>query len=154
MGATDMVNQWTGESIRSSQDEFAFIDLRNDHPYSLHIETLNSNIIGLDAKDINTLEKLIAGTLTITNPYRLLAADVNHDRIVNIEDVLLLKKIVTGQLASGETYHHYYTLPLDYIFKNPLQPWDEVSQLNMTIEPHQDHFMQKNYLLVKTGDVD
>lgn len=154
IGATDMVNQWTSESIRSAQDEFAFIDLRNDHQYSLHIETLNSNINGLDAKDINTLEKLIAGTLTITNPYRLLAGDVNHDRVVNVEDVLLLKKIVAGQLAPRETYHHYYTLPLDYIFKNPLQPWDEVSQLNMTIEPHQDHFMQKNYLLVKTGDVD
>ncbi len=77
---------------------------------------------------INTLDALLIGgqlddILPITTPYKLLAADVNHDGSLSQADIQSLIQLVLGMQNDFPGQPVYKFIPTGYVFPTPLQPW-------------------------------
>ena len=77
---------------------------------------------------INTLDALLIGghlddVLQLKTPYKLLAADVDHDGILSQTDIQNLIQLVLGMDDDLQGQPVYKFIPSGYVFAKPDQPW-------------------------------
>ena len=74
-----------------------YMDMGNYKLYPKYNQELRN---GLNIQDIIALQKHLLGTRTLTDPYLLLAADINNSETHTIADLIELKKAVLGAFDS------------------------------------------------------
>ena len=60
---------------------------------------------------------------SLGSPYKLLAADVNADKSIDVMDLLAIQKLIV-EPTSGLPAGLWRFVPADYAFPNPQEPWD------------------------------
>ncbi len=112
-----------------------------------HDEILN----GVSTFDIVKLSKHILGTDVITNPYALVAADVNKSTKVTTADVVALRKVILGiNKIFAPNQGSWRFVKKDYVFPTilPLEtPFPESHQMTL------DNNMTSDFIAVKIGDI-
>lgn len=83
-----------------------------DYSDNLHKQYING-------KDVEALTKHLLGELSFDHPYQYLAADINEDGEVNIEDMTILLQYVTGQIAVLPGDNSWYIFDSGQIFDQP-----------------------------------
>lgn len=83
--------------------------------------------------DLEKLAKHLSGEEVVSDPYFLLAADVDDSRHVDDTDLEILKEYEKGERRSLPTASMWSFIDANYSFINPESPWDEplVSQNEM-----------------------
>ncbi|MEO6190150.1 MAG: hypothetical protein ABIO44_07080 [Saprospiraceae bacterium] len=102
-----------------------------------------------NAEDFKWLSKYISGEIAHPTAYQILAADINNDALIDVEDIKLLK-ILTYQKKS-KISNLYKIVPLDYPFSTSLDALKEYKQLNMIIPSHTESIMRKDYVAIPVG---
>lgn len=96
----------------------------------------NSNLSILPFKDINPTEcvsvrdlivmgKHIQGITPLSNPYAMIAADVNNTGSVNTADLFLLRRLILGRDVDFANNTSWRFVEAGYNFPNPADPWEE-----------------------------
>lgn len=109
---SDTVTEFVRWNTKSdSTGSFVFKgEKRNDGAYSLTASFGIANKNQIDGKDVEWLTKYLLGEITSVTPYQLLAADVDGNKTVDINDLNVLISYVTGSISN---------LPVSpYIFVN------------------------------------
>ncbi|MBK8701870.1 MAG: hypothetical protein IPN29_20805 [Saprospiraceae bacterium] len=111
---------------------------------------------GIGVQDLILLRYHILGLKKITNPYTLIAADVNNDGEITAADLTELKKMLYGFQSSFPKRHSWIIIPRDFVFINPQNPWADTSWKNNTQCFTQTTTGEINlyYYAIKTGDLD
>jgi len=80
-------------------------------------------INGVTTFDLVLLRKHILGIDPFTNPYQLLAADVNGSNSVTTLDLVNIRKLILG-INSSFSVPTWRFVPANYEFTDPLNPWN------------------------------
>lgn len=121
--------------------------------------TLTASFDSLTKMGVNTLDALlaaahIAGIQPFGSPYQIIAADVNHDGILNGEDLLDIIQVVTGQTGKFPENTAWMFVPETFVFQNPANPFATLFPEKMILQSPQCYKNEEeNFVAVKTGDV-
>jgi len=107
------------------------------------------------ASGVSSLDALLAaahinGTQPISATYRLIAADVNRDKLINDADVQQIMKMATGQITAFTNNTSWRFVPKSYVFPNPANPFTGTfpEKISLTTPGSRD------FIGIKTGDLD
>ncbi len=113
---------------------------------------------GLNATDVLFVQRHILNTTKITNAYKLIAADVNGDKVVNATDLLRIKRLILGTdttFTKGSGVNKVDRLwefvDSAYQFPDTTNPFpfkDSISFTNLT-----SNKINQTFIGVKLGDV-
>jgi predicted transcriptional regulator len=114
---------------------------RNDHPLD-----------GVSTLDLILMQRHILGVQPITSPYKLIAADINHDDRISTSDMLQLRKVLLGIHADFPENTSWRMIDKSFKFPDSINPFltplkesYAIGQLNNT--------MVIDWVGVKIGDV-
>ncbi|HMX41623.1 MAG TPA: T9SS type A sorting domain-containing protein, partial [Saprospiraceae bacterium] len=113
----------------------------------------------LDAQGISTLDALMAaahskGIAALGTPYQIVAADANHDGVVDADDLSDMIRLVTGQTGKLPEHNSWVFLPADFVFPNPANPFASSLPENMSLgSPECYKNAAENFVAIKIGDV-
>jgi len=96
------------------------------------------------------IQRHILGLETITSPYKLVAADINNDQIINGIDLVELRKLILGvytELPQNDSWRFVNTsMSMDAQY-----PWP-LNEIRMIFGLAND-MMQEDFIGVKVGDI-
>jgi hypothetical protein len=148
---TDLPMVWT-----ASTDALGQYDLGG--PFDPANYILTPVLDTLPKTGVNTLDALltaahIANILPLATPYRIIAADVNQDNLINDTDLSEMTQLILGQSAKFQHNASWRFVPADFTFPNPAVPltaaFPEIAAIPSTTAN-----VTQNFVAVKTGDVD
>ncbi len=105
---------------------------------------------GVSTLDLLLIQRHILGIHPITSPYRLIAADVNNDKAISVQDITLLQRLILGidqSLPSG--VWKFIDASQNLNVENALSDYQESREI---IELGSDS-MKEDFIGVKMGDV-
>jgi len=113
-----------------------------------------SPLNGVTTYDLALISKHILGLKPITDPYKMMTADVNQDGKITTFDIVLLRQLILGAIPSLPHGKSWQFVPQDHVFLNPENPFvpaiPEAIILPRTTYPTPNYFQ---FLAVKIGDV-
>ena len=66
----------------------------------------------------------ILGKTLINTPYKILAGDVQKDEVLNISDVLIMRKVILGEREDFVNVDSWFFVPESHTFTDPANPWE------------------------------
>ncbi|MFN0215718.1 MAG: T9SS type A sorting domain-containing protein [Saprospiraceae bacterium] len=107
---------------------------------------------------VNTLDALftaqhISGQTPLSNPYRIIAADVNRDGQLNNADLDVLSNLIVGTASTFPNNTAWRFVPSNFVFPNPAQPFSTVIPDKISTVCPIPPGLNKNFIAIKTGDV-
>jgi len=129
-----------------------------DYDWLFKIHYQDSYLNGVTMKDYNLLLNHVLGREFIKNPYKLVAADVNGDGQINIQDVLMLRRLIQGTIIEIPNQLSWQFIDATYDFPGitntdlPNIIYDIANKVAIT--PVTNDFYAINFIGVKIGDID
>ncbi len=109
---------------------------------------------GITTFDLVLISKHILGIQPLDSPYKLIAADVNLDGLVNTADIVLLRKLLLGVVSEFPHKQSWRYVVKNYAFPNPANPFSPPFPESFVV-PFTDD--EGNYSIhftgIKIGDV-
>ena len=142
------------DSVSTGADgSYAFIDLDQGMHYTVAPE-LDGNVTnGLSIGDIILIQKHLTNKQPLSDPYQLVAGDVNDSGSISIGDVIEIRKALLGLSTSFSGKPSWIFIPADYDFTNPYAPTQEDYPENFLIEDILGIHEGKDFIAIKLGDV-
>ena len=110
---------------------------------------------GVDIFDMIAINLHILGRQTFTNPYQLLAADVNDDKSVDVRDIIDISRLALGldlRLRTGRE-NPWFFVPGGYEFVTPEFPFEEEIPVAIDFAEVDPTEINQGFVAVKSGDV-
>lgn len=131
--------------------KYVFASIPSSENYSLSASKNDDMSNGVTTNDIVIIQKHILGIQNISNPYKIIAADVNNSRSITARDISDLRKLILGineNLPAGKSW---VFVDANQTFNNPSAPWPYRETLALT-NPNGE-IQNQNFVAVKLGDV-
>ncbi len=150
-----VMNANNGESqvqaLTSASGRFTF-NLSSDD-YELYGSNDQEYLNGVTTLDIVMIQKHILGNKKITNPYKLLAADVNQSGSLTAADMLVMRKVILGK-SDKFTSASWIAVSEDYVFENPYKAEKEFDKaIVRSISVGNENIDNLDFVVIKMGDV-
>lgn len=128
------------------------LDLKAGNNYTIAPFKNNDSIKnnGITIADYTAVRNHIRGTRRLSTPYRIIAADVNRDGVVNLADLDLVRKMINNQYGLILMGQLWSFVPHDYVFSNPQNPFPFPSSRTYTITGNRS---AQDFIGMKLGDV-
>lgn len=146
--------QWESSLQSDANGRYAFKDLGLNKDYTLSLDKRESEFQGININDAIVLLKHLSGAEQLTDPYKLLAADINGDLVVSQADFDLLYQLVTGKLAYESLPLHWRIIRKPFLFANPLNPFANPLEATVQFPKLQNNFPQLNFTAIRIGELD
>ena len=105
---------------------------------------------GVTTLDIALIRRHILALALLDSPYKLLAADVNDSGTITTLDIALIRRLILG-LTNTYPIGLWRFVPADYVFPDPLKPWD--APTNRWYTNLVTDMAGQDYVAIKLGDV-
>lgn len=137
------------------------VPLQNDGSYSIQVpEGANVSLRpyfnadplnGVSTFDQVLLTRHVSNVQPITDPIRLIAADIDHDEQITLNDTFDLRRLILGFTNDFPNNTSWRFVRRDYLFPNPQAPWGfpESVTLNNVTAP----VTGLDFLGIKVGDL-
>lgn len=109
---------------------------------------------GVNSQDYIALFNHVTGKEKITSPYKLLAADINGDNKVDLQDVFDLGNLILLKGENTPDYMHSWRfIDAHFQFKNPQNPFDEAVAATMSVNNIKKDMKAMDFIGIKMGDL-
>nr|MBS0037245.1 HYR domain-containing protein [Saprospiraceae bacterium] len=145
-----------GDTWETTSDEYGFFEFLNlEYREDMWLKPLNDDdpLNGVTTFDIFLLQRHILGIDVITNPYYLIAGDVNNDGRLNILDIAELRRLILGTYNQFPNNTSWRFLDADFIVPYGVMPTQIDLPESVLIEPGIDRFYNKDFVGIKIGDL-
>ncbi|MEL7424093.1 MAG: dockerin type I domain-containing protein, partial [Bacteroidota bacterium] len=122
-------------------------------PHTLTAARADSVANGVTTLDLAIITRHILGVDPITNPYYLLAADVNQSGTVSILDLIQIRRVILGITTRFPASPSWRFVPADYVFPNLENPWQEPFPEEINFDADEVPNIPTNFIGIKMGDV-
>ena len=120
--------------------------------YTLVPEKNTNHADGVSVFDLVAINRHILFIEQITNPYLLIASDVNNTQSITIADLVDIRDLIlliNTEFPNGPSWRF---VPVDFVFPNPINPWqtpfpEQVELLNL------DTAITIDFYGIKMGDI-
>lgn len=131
---------------------FRFHGLQTGHDYTLIPRLDEQPLNGVSTFDLVLIQRHILGDAPLTNPYQLIAADVNNSGHVTTLDLIQLRKLVLNVDQAFTNNTSWRFVDADYRFPDPTNPWIEPFPEIRNINDLEGE-MVSDFIAIKIGDV-
>lgn len=134
---------------------FLFTSLRAGGRYMVRPDMPDQvNTRRVKTSDITTIASHALGTHPITNPYQLIAADVNADGYVDIADMLAISRVILGIDPTYQNSPTWRFIRRDFDLDGLTEGWDPgIFPADYMIEELEGHNRNADFVAVEIGDV-
>lgn len=137
----------------NANGSYSFGTMPSGGDYIVHARKSQEFLKGVSMTDLILIQQHIIGVKTMTDPYLLLAADVNHSGAVSIADLIMLQRMLLGTQTIPNLDEGWIFVDESYVFLDPDSPFGNDMPTAFDIESlHQD--MDLNFIGIKLGDID
>ncbi|WP_235299088.1 T9SS type A sorting domain-containing protein [Portibacter marinus] len=121
--------------------------------YELSATREDNHMNGVSTLDLVIIQKHILNIESLDSPYKRIAADINNDGSIKVNDLLQLRKLILGlyddnKLPSNEAWRFVDAKQQFADPSNPF-PFDEVVNIGILAEDR----MAEDFVAIKVGDV-
>ena len=136
--------------VSNAEGNYAFNDIEKGI-YKI-VPAKNDDLLnGVSTFDILQIQKHILGSKTISDPYALIAADVNNSKSITARDISDLRKAILGVSSNFNNNKSWRFIPKAYSFADQSYPYD----FPEFIETGDLESYDKNHFIgMKIGDID
>ncbi|MBL7776013.1 MAG: hypothetical protein JNK89_08425, partial [Saprospiraceae bacterium] len=113
----------------------------------------NDPLNGVSTYDLALINKHILGNTAFTNPYQMIAADINGSRSITTYDIVELRKLILGIYTEFPSNTSWRFIDKTYQFPNPSNPFQEIFPETKQIANLQSNQVGEDFVAVKVGDV-
>jgi len=106
--------------------QFAFNNLVVNGDYSVEPSKVIDPANGVTTYDLVLLTRHILGITPLNSPYKIIAADVNEDKTLNILDLIEVRQLILYSIDEFSSLKSWSFIDADYQFNNSLNPLSEV----------------------------
>jgi hypothetical protein len=107
---------------------------------------------GVSTYDLLLLTRHILGTESLSSPYQLIAADVNHSGAISTSDIVALRRTILGLDDTFPNNTSWRFVDAAFSFPDPQNPW--ATSLPQTIHCQDLHGnMNVEFIGIKIGDL-
>lgn len=116
LGATNTILTGpNGMHLESDKNPYGFYNLPNGS-YTVCVERNDDPLNGVSTADIVMIRRHILGTVPLTSPYQLIAADVNLSKSTTASDLSEIKKLILGVTTKFNKVPSWIFIPSDFTF--------------------------------------
>lgn len=139
------------QTLSDEEGSYAFANLPMSRDYLLAGDKHGDTEAGLTSIDLVLLQRHLLGNQEITDPYKLIAADVNMDERVSTLDLVEIRRLILNQSQEFSSGRSWVFIDDDYQFGNPRTPWPFTEGVLIT-DLSQD-MMSEDLMGIKLGDI-
>lgn len=132
---------------------YKFISLAPAISYIVSANKTDSYAAGLSVIDIVLIKRHLLQIQLLPTPYEIIAADVNGDLVVSVQDIVLIRSLILGIIPDFGKTPVWQFIPKEYKFKNPLDPLKEDYPIAYTLNNLSANKINVDFIGIKTGDV-
>jgi hypothetical protein len=111
-------------------------------------DTLKAN--GITGLDVVLIQRHILGTLLLSSPYKIIAADVNNSGTVTTADINLIQALILGNNSSFPNGRLWSFVPSSQTFANPQNPFPFATS---RVYASANNFSNQDFIGMRLGDV-
>lgn len=139
------------KTVTSSMTGYKFQDAVMHYDYNVSSKKNEDYLNGVSTLDLVLIQRHILGLEKITNPYYIIASDVNNDSRVSASDITDLRKLILGvytQLPKNDSWRFVNSNAPFADATNPFPFNERIAISNLAQE-----MKNQNFIAVKIGDV-
>ena len=108
---------------------------------------------GLTAADASRIQMHVTGSLPLSDPYKIIAADVNKSNSVTSTDATIVQQAILGNPSAQQYFVNttWRFVPKAYVFPNPTAPWGFPDKINLV--GVNGNITGQDFIGMKLGDV-
>lgn len=149
--------QISGQQANQNQNsgttgKFSFSKLQLGADFTITPQYDKAHLNGVSTFDLVQIQKHILGTKLLTDPYQIIAADVNNSRTITTIDLIQVRKLVLGLDDRFASVPSWKFIPVAYKFPNPSNPWQEEFPQVINVNDLKDK-ANTDFMGIKMGDV-
>ncbi len=139
--------------MTSETGNYAFPEMGEGSSYAVIPNKEDIYINGVSTIDIVHIQRHILGVQDLDSPYKMIAADVNHDETISAQDLSDIRKLILGVNEGFGIHKAWRFVDQAYDFIDPTNPLNESFTETYDI-PSLNNDMNIDFYGVKLGDVD
>ena len=141
----------TVSSMETQTDGHYNFELAMYDNYTITPEKYDNPLNGVSTFDLVLITKHILGQQEMTNPYQLIAADVNNSKTITAFDMVQTRKLILAidENFSNNTSWRFVEAGYEFTTENPLtENFPEMARITDL-----SHDMEMDFVAIKIGDV-
>ena len=147
------LSETTNFEMTDEEGEYAFLNMPTGGDYEVIPSKDGDDDNGINTIDLIRIQRHILGLDKFTDPYQLIAADINGNQRVDGADLVELRKLILGVYTEFPDNPSWRFINSAYEFQDSLNPW--LQEFEETYEILDlDRNMDIDFIGVKIGDVD
>ena len=140
-----------GQMIKETKaSPYYFLDLGMQVEYLVKPTRNDDFLNGVTTADIVKIQKHILGQELITNPYLMIAADVNNSKTITAADLSEIRKLILGVIPEFKSVPSWTFIPTKYVFPQPSEPWTAPRSATVMLN---ENLKVLDFISVKLGDI-
>ncbi len=139
-------------NITNDLGAFAFQDIPLGYEYNITPYKNDNPINGVSTLDLVLIQRHILGLATITDPYLLIAADINKDGRITSSDLTDLRRLILGSLDNFSNNNSWRFVDKSYFFHNNENAQGEAFPETYFIDANTGN-MTTDFVAIKVGDI-
>ncbi len=133
---------------------YVFGDLIGNNTYVVVPSRNDDHINGVSTQDITILRKHILGKSMITNPYILIAGDVNNSKSITMSDASEIRRLILCDKMEFSKVSSWTFVPNAYQFQESFNPWNAPRMGTVYFSnPSTSETRILDFIGIKMGDV-
>ncbi|HEX5625643.1 MAG TPA: hypothetical protein VFX48_06495 [Saprospiraceae bacterium] len=145
------------QAMRSAQTndsgEFEFSDVPKFRTINIHPVCQDKIMDGISTADIIAIQSHILGLKPFSNPFDLLAADVDFSGGITSKDISLIRNMILGRTDALPHKKSFVFVDRDYQFTNAGQPFSELDSCGRIVLRTREDSRAVEFTAVKLGDL-
>ena len=133
---------------------YLFKDFEQGKNYNLNLDRRETDMKGININDVIVLLKHLMGTEKITDPYLLIAADIDSNNKIEQADFDLLYALVAGSRSYVDLPKHWRFVRKPYLFSDPLNPFVNHFDEETYLSGIRTSYSNLNYTAIRVGELD
>lgn len=139
--------------ITDFNGQYLLKDLNPGSQYTISADKSDSYLSGLSIMDILLIKKHLLEIQLLPTPYEIIAADVNGDLTLSVQDIILIRNLILGVIPHFGKTPVWQFIPKSYKFKNPKNPLQEDYPVSYNLNLLHSNQVGLDFIGIKTGDV-
>ncbi len=121
--------------------------------YTVSASKSEAYMNGLSVIDMLLIKKHLLQIQPFSTPYEIIAADVNGDLTISVQDIVVIRNLILGFIPDFGKTPVWQFIPKDYKFKNPNNPLREDYPISYFLPKLKTNKVALDFIAIKTGDV-
>ena len=132
---------------------FSFAELDPEYDYEIIPFRDGDDLNGLSTADLILLAKHLMGISELQSPYLRIAADVDNNGVLNMEDFLYLRDVILEEVPEFEYTASWRFVEESFEFTDNDNPWQDNFNETIMLEDLEEDEIDMDFIAMKMGDL-